>query len=154
MTRLGFSASTTLHGTAFLTFYLVLLLLCLRPAAAQAISSDAVDFTSISVWNDLRVCLQSCFQTDYAYSHSGIAGVVGCSTNAGSDLPLPTVKVVFCLSSLVRCSCQIKFSALMPLSHFLTVLQCFHTEEIPKKNAAAVGGKGVAHRVRGSFVLG
>jgi hypothetical protein len=30
----------------------------------------------------LRVCLQSCFQTDYAYSHSGIAGDVGCSTNA------------------------------------------------------------------------
>ena len=61
--KAGLSASTTPHGTAFLTFYLVLLLLCLRQAAAQAISSDAVDFTSISVWNDLRVCLQSCFQT-------------------------------------------------------------------------------------------
>ena len=45
--------------------------------AAQAVSQDAVDFTAIAIWNDLRSCLQDCLD-----GWNDIASDVQCSTNA------------------------------------------------------------------------
>lgn len=51
-------------------------------AAAQAIDPDTIVFTTMSLWKDLRVCLQKCFD-GFGNGYAGnVADDVGCSTNS------------------------------------------------------------------------
>jgi hypothetical protein len=64
-------------------FRIYVLALCLwishfHLVIAQAIDPDIIDFTKISGWKDLRVCLQGCFLA----FHPPVQETAGCTTNA------------------------------------------------------------------------
>lgn len=50
----------------------------LQPVSSQAVDPDKVDFTTISIWINLRQCLQGVFSACCARD---IAGQMGCQTN-------------------------------------------------------------------------
>jgi hypothetical protein len=83
---------------------------------AQAINPDTVVFSTIAIWQDLRTCLQSCFDAYY-----GIQYNVGCKTNACLCRPDTLGQAVVSISERASSTCQ----ALQDISSATSILTSY-----------------------------
>jgi hypothetical protein len=75
---------------------------------SQALQSDVVDFTKLSVWPNLRSCLQMCFNTCgfLGGCPDNVALAVGCETNACLCRPSTLGDGVEIVSNLALSRCK------------------------------------------------
>jgi len=62
---------------SLLSLIITILTFAISPVNSQAINPDLIDFTTIKLWPDLKICLQNCFTGYYDIQHN-----IGCTTNA------------------------------------------------------------------------
>lgn len=85
---------------SFFAFAVTLTLCVFHISYAQVVNPDLINFSTISIWPDLKPCVQACFET--------IGDDVGCSSNACLCRPdvIPIVAEQLFVDAFLSCSAE------------------------------------------------